>query len=258
MSLFRVEISSDRLKVHAVAVKAGTDKAVAARDLPRALGALGVRHGFVEDALAGLMSAAEGAVEGARVLVAEGQPARAGADGRLEFIVDASNRAQYAEKADGSLDFRETNLVHAVREGEALAVVHPPAAGVPGRNVFGEALPAKAGSPARLQLGPNVAAGSGSRQLVAKAAGRVLFDGVKLSVEPVMTVPGDVDYSVGNIRFPGFLTVRGSVLDGFEVEAARGVEIGGVAGACTVRSDGDVTVRGGVNGHNKAVIEAGG
>jgi len=73
-----------------------------------------------------------------------------------------------------------------------------------------------------------------------------------------MVVPGDVDYSVGNIRFPGFVTVRGNVLDGFEVQADRGIEIRGTGGACTLRSAGDIAVNGGVNGHGKAVVEAGG
>ncbi len=253
----RLDVTADGLRVYATVCTAGAG-AVPPSELAAELVRRGVCVGVALETVGRLAGGAAQLPSGTRVLVAEGHPAIDGAHGRLELLVDVSDRPQYAAKADGSLDFREPNLVHVVREGQRLAVVHAPTAGRAGRSVFGQALTARAGHPARLRLGPNVAAVNDGRELVARAAGRLVFDGVRISVAPALVIPGDVDYSVGNIRFPGFVTVRGNVPDGFEVQGDRGIEVGGTAGACVLRSSGDVAVHGGINGHGKALIEAGG
>ena len=44
---------------------------------------------------------------------------------------------------------------------------------------------------------------------------------------PVYVVPGDVDFSTGNIDFIGSVKVMGSVRNGFSVKAEGNVEIMG-------------------------------
>lgn len=241
-----------------MAVADGTAGAVCPAALGGALGRLGVGHGLVEEALEALRVGTAELPEGRRVLVARGRPPVAGADGRVEFLVNAARQVQYRQEKDGSLNFRETNLVESVAAGQVLARLHPPTDGQPGRNVLDEPIPARKGQPARLKNGPGTEWKPGEVELTARVPGRPILDDGRLSVEPVLNVPGDVDYSVGNIRFSGLVVVGGSVLDGFEVHADRGLEIRGTAGSCVLRSGGDIAVAGGVNGRGKATVETGG
>lgn len=253
---FVVQVTEDKLRAYAVSVESGVKGMVSAGELVSELGRRGVRVGLVDAALDRLRSGGGDLPVGTRLLVAEGQAAQDGQDGCLEFLVDVSGRRHYAEGADGSLDFRETNLIKSVTDRERLARVVEPTEGTPGRSIFGEVLGPKAGKPVRYKAGGNVELAGD--QLVSTVSGQPRFDGEKLWVDPVLVVSGDVDYEVGNIHFTGTVEVRGSVLDGFTVEAEGDIEIAGMAGACELRSGGDITVRSGVNGHGRARLEAGG
>ncbi len=255
---FVVQVTEDKLRAYAVSVEPGVKGMVSAGELVSELGRRGVRVGLMDDALDRLAAGGGDLPVGTRLLVAEGQAAEDGQDGCLEFLVDVSGRRHYAEGADGSLDFRETNLIKSVKGGERLARVVEPTEGSPGRSVFGEVLGPKAGKPVKYKAGGNVELAGDGEHLVSTVSGQPRFDGEKLWVDPVLVVSGDVDYEVGNIHFTGTVEVRGSVLDGFTVEAEGDIEIAGMAGACELRSGGDITVRSGVNGHGRARLEAGG
>ncbi|MBN2713570.1 MAG: DUF342 domain-containing protein, partial [Planctomycetes bacterium] len=95
-----------------------------------------------------------------------------------------------------------------------------------------------------------------SEQKVFKAAveGRPIFYAGTLSVSPSYEVPGDVDFNTGNIKFNGHVIVKGNVLDDFNVEC-RSIEVQGVVGASKIKCEGPITLRGGVNGRDRAEIE---
>src|SRR5690606_15317621 len=71
-------------------------------------------------------------------------------------------------------------------------------------------------------------------------------------------VPGDVDFSTGNIDFIGSVKVMGSVRNGFSVKAAGNVEIMGRLEGGFINTGGNIVVKEGIVGQGKGNIKAGG
>ena len=82
-----------------------------------------------------------------------------------------------------------------------------------------------------LPRGKNTEISEDGTQLVASIAGSVDFTGNVFQVKPVLEVPGDVDFSTGNINFLGDVNIRGNVLSGFTVRAMGNVRVEGVVEA---------------------------
>jgi uncharacterized protein (DUF342 family) len=72
---------------------------------------------------------------------------------------------------------------------------------------------------------------------MANAAGRI-------DIVPVYEVAGDLDYSVGNIDFPGDVIVRGDVRSGFAITATGSIVVQGLVESATITAGQDLTVMG--------------
>ena len=72
----------------------------------------------------------------------------------------------------------------------------------------------------------------------------MLLLGGKINVEPIYTIPGDVNLRTGNILFLGSVIVKGNVEDGFSVKAAGNIEVFGSVGKCLVDAEGDISPQG--------------
>ncbi len=86
--------------------------------------------------------------------------------------------------------------------------------------------------------------------------GHVEFSGRTFQVKPVLDIPGNVDFSVGNINFLGDVCIHGDICSGFTVRAMGNITVQGVVEACTVEAGRDLVVARGVQGDNQAVIRA--
>ncbi|MFK5926549.1 MAG: FapA family protein, partial [Desulfuromusa sp.] len=53
---------------------------------------------------------------------------------------------------------------------------------------------------------------------------------------------GDIDLSIGNVDFNGFVEVKGEVPDDFDIKATKGIKIAGPIGACHIESSGSVDI----------------
>lgn len=194
-------------------------------------------------------------------VIARGRKVEHGQNGSIEFKVDVSGEATYHGKEElgekGKIDFREATHIITVDPGDVIAEAIPPTDGEDGVSLSGKPLPAHKGTPASLRPGEGVEADAEARFFKATRQGRPLYDAGTITVSPIFEVSGDVDFNTGNIKFEGHVIVHGSVQDGFAIEA-KSAEFRGTVGACTVKSEGDVTIHGGVNGREKAELHVGG
>jgi len=187
---------------------------------------------------------------------ARGTPAVNGEDGRVvdyfpriverKLTVDENNRVDYAS----------LNVIHNVKEGEVICELVPPTEGEAGRSVQDEPIPAKDGKKVALPKGRRTEISEDGLTLTAAADGHVEFSGRAFQVKPLLDIPGNVDYSTGNINFLGDVCVHGDICSGFTVRAIGNITVGGVVEACTLEAGGDVVVSGGVQGDNQGVIRA--
>lgn len=79
-----------------------------------------------------------------------------------------------------------------------------------------------------------------------------------VDVNPVFTVNGDLDMSVGNIDFVGNVEIRGGVGKGFVIKAGGDVLVNGLVDNSSIIAKGDIKIRGGILGDQSISIEAGG
>jgi len=189
-------------------------------------------------------------------LVARGEPPVHGKDGSIidrfsreikrEIIVDEFDR----------VDYTSLNLVQNVEEGEVICEIIPAVAGQPGPDVLGRAVPARNGKQVVPPKGRNTEISEDGKQLVASLTGHVEFKNRAFQVKPVLDIPGNVDFSTGNINFFGDVHIRGDVCSGFTVRAVGSVMVDGIVEAATVEAGGDLVVAKGVVGSGQAVIVA--
>lgn len=100
---------------------------------------------------------------------------------------------------------------HAVRAGTALARLQPGAAGAPGYDLLGRAIPARPPREARLPAGRNTAAATDGTTLVAACDGEVMLHNLHIDVAPMLVRDGDLDERAEPLVADRGVFVRGSV-----------------------------------------------
>ncbi len=188
------------------------------------------------------------------ILVAKGEPAIDGKDGYIKYLFSEKTDSTPRILEDGSVDFRNLDLIDNVKCGDILAELIPPINGKSGVNVKGNIIDYKKGKEAVFKYGKNVKVSEDGFKLIAEKDGQVRLEDNKVVVYEVYDVKGNVDNSTGNIRFNGTVRIKGNILTGFEVNADGDVEIEGVVEGATINSNGNVLLKRGIQGYNKGKL----
>lgn len=249
--IVHVNLSSDKMKAYINIYALPNDEVPSVQDVKNYLEEKGIVHGVNEEVLEVVL---KNRIFNQEVLIAEGTYPVDGINGKLEFHFDVEKDSKPTILEDGRVDYRNLNLIENVKKGQLLCTVIPPQPGKTGKTVTGEIVPYREGVPAKIPVGKNVVHDKEKDALYAAIDGQVKYVGGKINVFPVFEVAGDVDNSTGNINFIGNVIIRGSVLSGFQVEAGGEVEIWGVVEGATIKAGGNIIIRRGVRGNNKAVI----
>lgn len=216
------------------------------------LGRKGVRVGIDEKVVGRFV---ENTAYDTEILVAEGTPAVDGEDGSVDVRVTVKSDAKPAVGADGKADYRDIKTFTSAKEGEVIAVRLPPKLGKPGLSVTGEKIPAKDGEDAKLPKGENTEISPDGTSLVALKTGIVYEDGGLIHIRELLNVPGDVDFSIGNIKYTGDVVINGNVMPGFVVETEGNIEVHGqVEAASVISRNGSVVIDKGIIGKSEAKV----
>ncbi|MFN3692245.1 MAG: DUF342 domain-containing protein, partial [Fervidobacterium sp.] len=198
-------------------------------------------------------------IENVSILIARGDMPINGEDGKVGFEI-LTQKSHFSAMTGNKVDFREfpTQKRIIVKKGQKIAIIYPPTEGIPGKNVYGEEVPAKKGNDAKISLGKNVTLSEDGMHIIATSEGLLKVDPERnfIEVSEYLEIEGDVDYTTGNIDFPGAVFVKGDIKPGFVVRAKGDIEIGGVAEASTVISlEGSVKLSG-AKGKEKGLLKA--
>ena len=190
-------------------------------------------------------------------LIAQGKPAFDGKNGNIvDYFPRKMERILTVDEYD-QVDYTALNLIHNVKEGQEICRLIRPTEGEPGRTVLDQEIPAKSGKSVSLPKGRNTEISEDGDALVALADGHVEFSGCSFQVKPVLEVSGNVDFSTGNIKFLGDVTIKGDVLAGFSVRAMGSIWVGGaIEAGSTVEAGGDLTVVKGILGDGSTTVRA--
>jgi len=190
-------------------------------------------------------------------IIAKGKRPHDGRDGSVTFVVDVTAKPQFiAEPKEGDVvDYRSAMQVTLVGPGDVLAEIIPPTPGEAGQDVHGRVIEASPGIPARIVLGEGVEEKDG--KAVAIVAGTPSYYDDELLIRRNYILQGDVDFSTGNINFPGTVIIHGNVLEGFEVSSDENIIINGMVTSAKIKAKGYIKCAGGIQGKGRSEITAG-
>jgi len=252
-----IEISPDESKASAVLLAPEPQgQLLSPDDIKRKLIEAGVNHGIDEQAIINFTETKD---YGNSYTLAVSTPPEDGTDGKLLFNFSTDERTgSPKEISGGRVDYRSLDLYVSVEEGQLLVTRIAATEGTPGRTVRGNEIKQKPGKEIPLPKGKNISMNEERTEIYSTCPGMVEFVNNCVNVSNVFNIKGDCDLSVGNIDFDGCVNISGSVRSGSMVKATGGVVIGGSVEAATIIAGGNVEIKGGMQGADKGLIEAGG
>ena len=195
------------------------------------------------------------------IVVAKGIKPEDGEDAIIKYYEIREKKPLVKE--DGTVNHYELDLIESIKKGDWLGEKVKPTEGKAGKTVTGKILPPRRGIDFKLKYDrKTVEELEEGDKIVLRAAvdGAVKFDGDKIGVDNHLVIPGDVSYATGNISFEGYVTVKGTVKDGFSVVAKNDISIQSSMGLGVVSKiiskEGSIYIRGGIFGKNQSVIQA--
>lgn len=189
------------------------------------------------------------------ITIASGQASVNGIDGQIEYLFDTTTSFKPQEGSDGSVDYKNIDLIQTVSTGDVLVRLLPPTEGQPGKDILGNEIPCIPGKPAILPVGTNTAPSEEDANiLVAKTDGCVTLKGDRVEIHEGFMVKGNVDYSTGNIRYEKSVIVSEDVLSGFKVECGGDLEVRGTIEDAEIKTGGNILCKHGFIGQGKGTI----
>lgn len=213
----------------------------------QALASSGVVYGIDSDAI-------EQGILGYNPFVAAvGTSPIAGENAYIDRKFDLGIQGKPVADEYDKVDYKDLNLFVLAKENQTLAIRIPQTKGTPGKNIFGDVVPAQNGRPIPLIEGKNTKV-VGER-LIATCAGQIIVKGNRISVDPRLEIKGNVGVETGDIDFDGAVFISGSVEQGFKVSATGDIDIKGSVNGALV-SGRNVFISGGITGADRAKVFA--
>ena len=190
------------------------------------------------------------------IMVAEADRAEEGKDGYYEFTFDINGgTSKPVIREDGSVDYQSMKMVNSVEAGTLLATYHHAVPGKNGKDVCGNEISV----PLVRELPPLAGRGvyqaqNNPDQYYAEKSGKVEYSSGKLSIVNILEFSGDVDQNTGKLEFFGDIHIQGNVTAGTTIRAGKSLTIDGTVEAADLYAGGDIILKRGVQGSQKAHI----
>ena len=190
------------------------------------------------------------------IKVAEFKDSVPGKDGYYEYFFDINSSTKRPTiREDGSVDYQSMNMVNNVKEGELLALYHPPIDGVPGKDVRGFEIPVEQVKNLPPLQGKGLMRDTENENVYRAAyEGKVEYQDGKVNLNKIHQISGDVDQIIGKVEFFGDVLISGNVEAGTVIRAGKSLTIEGTVEAATLVAGGDIILKRGIQGNQKAQI----
>ena len=256
---FTIEVSQDAMTVLCTAHPPGPEGSFPPQDeIYRLLTENGVTHGIQKKDIATLFALCNrGAFPTAPFVVARGTLPVNGDDGKLQYYFDTNTSLTPKIDDNGHADYKSVDIVITAHAYQKLVSLVPPTSGSEGTDVRGRILPAEPGKPTKLPQGAHTMVDpSDPSMLCAETDGIIRCAGGVVEICEGFVVPGDVDFSTGNIEYNKTVIVNGDVKSGFGIHCGGDLQVSGTIEDCSVNVGGSVLCKYGFVGQGKGVIEA--
>ncbi len=222
-------------------------------DLQRILVQNGVIFGIKRSALAAM---AKKEVYHREILVAEAEKEQEGSDGYYEFTFDINGGTGKPRiREDGSVDYQSMRMVNSVEAGTLLATYHHAIPGRSGKDVCGNVIEVPIVKELPSVAGRGVYQAQDNPDLYyAEKSGKIEYKSGKLNLVNILEFAGDVDQNTGKLEFFGDIHISGNVEAGTVIRAGKSLTIDGTVEAADLYAGGDIILKRGVQGSQKAHI----
>lgn len=214
----------------------------------------GVRAGYI---MSNIMAMVKKGIYERSIKVAMYKECTQGRNGYYEYFVDINeiNRRNPKIREDGTVDYNSVNLFIGVSKDEKICTYHPPIAGVRGYLVDGTIIePAKTADLPKIK-GKGFRFDENTNTYYSEMDGKLDFrDTYDILINNVYQVNGDVNQLNNKIEFNGDIEITGNVESGVVIRSTRSVTIAGVVEAAEIYAGGDIILRRGIQGSNKAKV----
>jgi len=194
-------------------------------------------------------------------VIAKGIPPVHGRDSIIRLYEIKEPKPAVGER--GKVNFYDMQLINRVKVGDWLGERIEATEGVPGKTVTGEEIKPVKGRNLPLNYDKKTIQevfDNYRTTLYSKINGAVSYANGILSVSNHLEIDGDVNPSTGNINFDGYVTIKGTIADGFSVEATRDIEVLGEFGLGSIKGitskEGSIFIKGGVSSKRMVEINA--
>ena len=179
-----------------------------------------------------------------------------GNDAYISYNFETDPKRLKAKVSDtGKINYKELNQIQNVIADQPLAQKIPAERGKGGKTLFGRYLEAKNGKDIQVQLGANVHLDRDGVTIKASIDGEVMLINGKISVEPIKYLDA-VNVKTGDVKFVGTVVIKGSVEEGYTVEATN-IEVNGIVDKSRLVATGNIIVRQGIFGKGEGYVKAG-
>ncbi len=201
-------------------------------------------------------------------VVAKGKAPEHGSDARvviepaLQEQLDEAKRKREAppepptSAEEGNADHYNRSAFVVVLAAQRIGRLLPKTDGADGVDVTGRVIAAKEGKKARVKLDRSVRIDE-QGVISASHSGHLIAGPTEIRVERELNISGGVDFSTGNIDFPGNVNISKGVKDRFSVRCKGSLTVGELVEAATLDARFDITLGRGMAGRQKGVIRSG-
>ena len=218
----------------------------------------GIRTGYI---MSNIIAMVKKGVYERSIKVALYKEAVEGKNGYYEFAIDTNliNTKTPRIREDGTVDYNSVNYFIGVKEGQLLCTYHPAVQGEKGYLVDGtELVPLSVGELPQMK-GKGIKFEKETNQYFSEFDGRLDFkDTYEMQVNKVLSINGDVNQLNQKIEFNGDVEINGNIESGVVIRCTHSVSVSGVVEAAEIRAGGDIILKRGIQGSNKAKIIANG
>lgn len=253
-ALIEVSVSDDKKQAFIKLEKQEEGNTVFTREeLLATLAENQIVHGIIESAVEKL---AQRPIYKIRIKVAEATDPIDGNDGVVKLLVkkDADYKPEYSE--DETIDYKNLNYFQMVKKGQVLCEITKETPGIEGKDIYGQPIPAHKGRKPQIPAGKNTSLTADESKLLADCDGIIKFINT-INIDEMMHIRKNIDFSTGNINFPGDVTIDGDVSSGFSVKAGGNLIIKGVVEDAKIEAAGNVVIAKGIYGGSSGDVIVG-
>lgn len=253
--LFDLDVSGNRLEATLGLLNADKVKTISFEAVVNFLNDNKVAFGLLEESI---HQFCESGVYTKRFVCAKGTPPVDGGDGSLDFKINTKKELKPKERENGTVDYRNLEIVENVHEGDVLCQLIPPTPGKDGTDVYNETIPFTPGRTPSFPSGTNTVQSEDGLSLLSRVDGSVEYKNAQINVKDVYIVHGDVNCNTGNINSICSVIIQGDVMEGFCVKSEKDITIRGMAEGAQVEAEGNITLSSGMIGMGHGILKAGG